>query len=107
MTRTASPLTIITGRPIADGWMNVRFSFGGQSFRAQALVFDVPSRFGIAQGRVSKMAVWRIDVVPGTQPLRTTSVEIFNFDRGLDFDRAPAGLIDALVNHLESRRVTA
>ena len=63
-------------------------------FRFQAKVYDVGSKFGINNGRVSKLSVW--------EP--ATSVDIFNYDRG--WDKKPANdeqetLLQELLGYLE------
>lgn len=65
----------------------------------QAKVYDEPSTYGINNGRVSKLAVLKSDT-------RVRFVNFFdqccyNYDRGLDFDEAPPGLVDKIVAELE------
>lgn len=66
----------------------------------QAKVYDEPSTYGIKDGRVSKLAVGKTD----TRDPRKNFFEqmCFNYDRGLDFDKAPPGLIDKIVAQLET-----
>lgn len=60
------------------GW--VEFNVNGH--KAQAKVYEEDSEdFGIDGGNISKL--WIRDV--------------YNYDRGLDFDRAPQGMIDGIV----------
>lgn len=66
----------------------------------QAKVYDEPSDYGINNGRVSKLVV-------GKTSSRNPNVNFFkqmcyNYDRGLDFDKAPKGLIDKIVAQLEN-----
>ncbi len=59
-------------RQMGGGWYEGKQGI----YRWQALVFDEPSRFGLDEGRVSKL--W----IKNTE----TGQVVFNFDRGLDFD---------------------
>ena len=66
----------------------------------QAKVYNEPSTFGINYGRVSKLAISKTDK-------RNENEEFFpqmcfNYDRGLDFDRTPPGLLDEIVAELEN-----
>jgi hypothetical protein len=54
----------------------------------EAKVFDIGSIHGINGGRVSKLMIWKN--VEGSLP-------IYNYDRGLDFDNAPDGLVDSIL----------
>jgi len=65
----------------------------------QAKVYDLPSTFGINDGRVSKLAI-------GKTRFRDASAPFFeqidyNYDRGLDFNNLPAGVLDEIVEALE------
>ena len=51
-----------------------------------AQIFDELSRFGIDDGRVSRL------VISKTGEWKGLSGSLYNFDRGLDFDETPAGL---------------
>ena len=62
-------------------------------FRFKAKVFDEDSKFGINEGRVSKLTVWDI------------SGEIINYDRG--WDKIPANdnyqeMLEDLLEYLEA-----
>ena len=84
MTQT-SPATAARRRQnLPGGWCQGTLEHDGESFRYQALVFDVGSPFGIDGGPVSKLAISR-----GTD----FRAAVYNYDRGLDFDRAPVGLV--------------
>ena len=66
----------------------------------QAKVYDEPSTYGVNNGRVSKLAV-------GKESFRNPNQNFFdqmcyNYDRGLDFDNAPSGLINKIVAELET-----
>jgi hypothetical protein len=57
----------------------------------QAKVYPEPSRFGINQGRISKLS------------LRVENEEVYWFDRGLDFDHLPDDIdINRVVNQIEA-----
>ncbi len=51
-------------------------------YRWYAKVYDVGSGWGIDGGRVSKLSI-----------SDSGDTEVYNYDRGLDFDNAPAGLV--------------
>ena len=64
--------------------------------RFQAKVFDVGSRFGINDGRVSKLMVWEAD--------RSPASAIINYDRCWDVEPSEVWqqeLLQALLQHLE------
>jgi hypothetical protein len=73
----------------------------------QAKVYKEPSRFGIAAGtngkqgfgNVSKLAILKTPTV--NQNTDFLSQCCFNYDRGLDFNKAPAGVVDAIVTWCE------
>lgn len=66
----------------------------------QAKVYDEPSDYGINNGRVSKLVVGKTST---RDPQRNFFEQMcYNYDRGLDFDRAPKGLIDKIVAQLET-----
>lgn len=65
----------------------------------QAKVYDEPSTYGINDGRVSKLVIGKNDK---RDPNRDFFEQMcFNYDRGLDFDNAPLGLVDKVVAELE------
>lgn len=64
----------------------------------QAKVYDIGSRFGINKGRVSKLAICKGDSWIPTEV-------VFNYDRGLDFNEAPQGLVERVIAHCESLSV--
>ena len=70
-----------------DGWM--RGTTDGHAWIAK--VYDEGSTWGINEGRVSKLTVYATD---------RKSAEIYNYDRGLDFDNAPAGLVDQILGQI-------
>ena len=67
-------------------------SVGGYAYEAS--VYDEPSRFGINEGRVSKLWVWTAD----------RQDELLAYDRGWDKEPSEAHreLYEALLNHLET-----
>ncbi len=66
----------------------------------QAKVYDEPSTFGVGGwGRVSKLAIGKTDTVDRNKNFFDQIC--YNYDRGLDFDRAPEGLVDKVVAELE------
>ena len=64
-------------------------------FWFQAKVYNTGSQFGINKGRVSKLSVCQ-----GTR--WNPETQVYNYDRGLDFDRAPNGLVDRIVQACET-----
>lgn len=65
-----------------------------------AKVYDEPSDFGINCGRVSKLTI-------GKTNSRNANKNFFdqmcyNYDRGLDFDDTPKGLVEKIVSSLET-----
>lgn len=66
----------------------------------QAKVFNEPSTFGINNGRVSKCTIGKTDA---RDPTRDYFSQLdYNYDRGLDFDYLPDGLLDKIVVELEA-----
>lgn len=69
-------VTILKGDPVSDFWLTGAVNrYPGYTF--QAKVYDVGSVFGIRQGRISKLQVWR-----GDQP-------VMHYDLGWDQTGAP------------------
>ena len=66
----------------------------------QAKVYDEPSTFGINNGRVSKLAVGKTD--KRDHMSNFFDQMDFNYDRGLDFDSLPKGLLYKIVDELEA-----
>lgn len=66
----------------------------------QAKVYDMPSDYGVGGfGRVSKLAIGKTDRV---EPYQNFFDQMcYNYDRGLDFDEAPKGLVNKVVAELE------
>lgn len=65
----------------------------------QAKVYDEPSTYGINDGRVSKIAIAKTDYRDPNKPFHPQLC--YNYDRGINFDHAPAGLVDKVVAELE------
>ncbi len=61
-----------------------------------AKVYDLPSEFGINKGRVSKLSI-----VKGEK--WDASKEVYSYERGLDFDNSPKGLLDKILKQLEKK----
>ena len=60
---------------------------------AQGKVYDEPSIHGINNGRVSKLCI-----CAGSK--FDHRAEVYAYDRGLGFDRAPDGLVDKVIERL-------
>lgn len=65
----------------------------------QAKVYDVGSVFGINNGRVSKLVIGKTQYRDCTQDFFKRMA--YNYDRGLDFDELPDGLLSRIVSQLE------
>lgn len=65
----------------------------------QAKVYNLPSHFGINGGRVSKLCVGRSDRRDPKAPFFDQMD--YNYDRGLDFDNLPEGVLSEIVAELE------
>lgn len=66
----------------------------------QAKVYDLPSVYGINNGRVSKLVIGKTDT---RNPYRDFFDQMdYNYDRGLDFDELPEGVLEDVVDELEN-----
>lgn len=66
----------------------------------QAKVYDEPSDYGINEGRVSKLAISK---TAGRDPCKPFFPQMaYSYDRGLNFDNLPKGLLDKIVAELEA-----
>ncbi len=66
----------------------------------QAKVYDEPSMFGVNEGRVSKISIGKTS---GWNPnLNFFRQMDYNYDRGLDFDNLPSGVLDTIISQLET-----
>lgn len=66
----------------------------------QAKVYDEPSTYGINNGRVSKLCIAKGIAIDRTKDFLPQMD--YNYDRGLDFDRLPSGVLDKVVGYLEN-----
>ncbi len=66
----------------------------------QAKVFDVGSGYGINFGRVSKLSVGKSAERDRSQNFLNQTA--YHYDRGLDFDDLPPGVLDSIVAQLEA-----
>ena len=66
----------------------------------QAKVYNEPSCFGVKRGRVSKLSIGKTDC--RIEHKNFFDQMCFHYDRGLDFDKAPPGLVDKVVAELET-----
>lgn len=64
-----------------------------------AKVYNEPSTFGIKNGRVSKLSISKTS--ERDENKNFFNQMCYNYDRGLDFDEAPEGLVDSIVAQLE------
>lgn len=72
-------------KQVDGNWFN--FSFVGK-YTGQAKIFESGSVFGIGGGRISKLQVY------------TGKGLVFNYDRGLDFDELPGGVLSQILDNL-------
>lgn len=75
-------------------------------YHFQAAVYDEPSRFGIHDGRTSKLMIW--DEAKRQRTGNIFSASIMNYDRGWDIEPKPehTELVKALVAYLEALPIT-
>ena len=73
-------------------WINGKID----GYRYEAKVYSIGSVHGINGGRVSKLSVCQEADNPCLDDLA-----IYNYDRGLDFDNAPDGLIDRILERYQ------
>ena len=66
----------------------------------QAKVFLEPSEYGINGGRVSKLCISKSE--HRYEGRHFFDQMCYNYDRGVDFDNAPAGLVDKIIAALET-----
>jgi hypothetical protein len=60
----------------------------------QAKVYDKPSSFGVDGGRVSKISIHKTS--------KANSSPEYHYDRGLEFDNLPKGVLKKVLKELES-----
>ena len=66
----------------------------------QAKVYDEPSTCGINNGRVSKLAIGKTATRDANKPFFDQMA--YNYDRGLDFDKLPVGVLNDILAELET-----
>lgn len=89
-------MKIIDDSRLESGWITAII----EGRWCSAKVYDNPSSYGINKGRVSKLAVSKTDKrILGQNFFDQMD---YNYDRGLDFDNLPEGLLDKIINELES-----
>lgn len=65
----------------------------------QAKVYDEPSSYGINGGRVSKLCIGKTD---SRDPSKDFFKQMaFNYDRGLDFNNLPDGVLEPIIDEIE------
>lgn len=88
-------MKILADNRCINGWITCVI----ENHWVQAKVYNLPSEFGVKDGRVSKLAIGKTNQVLEGQNFFNQIC--YNYDRGLDFDNAPAGLVDKVVEELE------
>jgi hypothetical protein len=73
---------------VDNGWIEANMG----NLKISAKVYDTPSKFGILQGRISKLAVKCTD----------TGSCLYNWDRGPDIDKLAPGELMLIVTTLET-----
>ena len=68
----------------------------------QAKVYDTPSEFGVNHGRVSKLSIGKPHNMITQDGEAFFNKIDYNYDRGLDFDNLPEGVLDNIIEKLES-----
>jgi len=66
----------------------------------QAKVFSEGSTYGINNGRVSKLSISKNNKRDAGKPFHPQMD--YNYDRGLEFDNLPDGMLDKIVQELEA-----
>ena len=102
--KTEWKISIMRDQRRRNGWVRlyIRTDRTCRRFSADAKVYDLPDGtgddymgYGVREGsRVSKLSIRDLDHYP--------RLEVYNWDRGLDFDDAPEGLVDAIVNYCDA-----
>ena len=62
----------------------------------QAKIYSEGSHFGISGGRISKLCI------ATDKTWKRMANTIYNYDRGLDFDKTPPGILSAVLKDCES-----
>jgi len=79
-----------------NGWVEAII----QNRWVEAKLYNLPSRFGINNGRVSKCAIGKSNKRDSCK--KFFSQMDYNYDRGLDFDNLPPGVLNKIIAELES-----
>ena len=66
----------------------------------QAKVYDMPSKFGINNGRVSKCSIGKTAYRNPSEPFLDQMD--FSYNRWLNFDNLPEGVLDKVIAELEN-----
>ena len=66
----------------------------------QAKVYDLPSTYGINNGRISKLVIGKTD--KRNRNKEFLSQMDFNYDRGLDFNNLPDEILNPIIHELEN-----
>lgn len=89
-------MIVLSDNRLETGWITAII----EGRWCQAKVYDDPSSYGVNDGRVSKLAI-------GKTATRIERQDFFdqmdfNYDRGLDFNNLPDGVLDKIVAELET-----
>lgn len=66
----------------------------------QAKVYDLPLEYGINGGRVSILLIGKLDI--HMKDKNFMAQLDYNYSRGLDFDNLPEGVLDSILEQLET-----
>lgn len=70
-------------------WKHQYLSWNDKTLKCEFKIYDEPSVFGINNGRISKLMIWR------------DGVFVVNYDRGMDFNHLGETLLLSIVDRLE------
>lgn len=79
--------------PNTNGWITALI----EGRWVQAKIYDEPSKYGVNGGRVSKICIGKTDHFIPIQNSDFYDQMCYNYDRGLDFDEAPPGLVNKII----------
>lgn len=99
--KTTYTISVMRDQRRINGWVKLYVRTDRRRFSTEAKVYDLPDGtgddymgYGVREGsRVSKLSIRDLDHYP---PL-----EVYSWDRGLDFDEAPKGLVDAILDYCD------
>lgn len=74
-----------------SNWVTFNISHEGKRYHCEAKLFAEPSGFGINEGRISKFCVKEYT------DSGDKGETLYAFDRGLDFDDLPEGVLDKIL----------